>query len=223
MDKTIAVVVADDHPILRDALRRLLEAEQGFEVVGEACNGQEAVEVTQRIEPDILLLGFAMPDLPGLEVLRELSDKSLLTRTIILATSIRRDEVVEALQLGARGLVMKQSAPDVLTKAMRTVMAGQYWLGRETVSELIDALRSGLASTNDPEFRLTPREREIVSAVTAGLSNREIAEKFGLSKETVKYHLMRIHAKRGVGNRLEPQKLLDYLADLVERFRRRHR
>ena len=203
MDKAIQVVIADDHAILRDGLRKLLEAEQGFEVVGEAYNGQEAVEVTQRVEPNILLLDLAMPGLPGLEVLRELSDKSLPTRTIILTASIERDEVVKALQLGARGLVMKESATELLMKAMRTVMAGQYWVGRESVSELIDTLRSRPASSNDPKFGLSARELEIVSLVTAGFSNREIAKKLTLSQETVKHHLTRIFAKLGVGNRLE--------------------
>jgi len=198
MDKAIQVVIADDHAILRDGLRKLLEAEQGFEVVGEAYNGQEAVEVTQRVEPNILLLDLAMPGLPGLEVLRELSDKSLPTRTIILTASIERDEVVKALQLGARGLVMKESAAELLPKAMRTVMAGQYWVGRESVSELIDTLRSKPASSDDPTFGLTAREIEIVNAVIAGLSNREIAKKLNLSQATVKHHLTRINAKLGV-------------------------
>ena len=203
MDKAIQVVIADDHAILRDGLRKLLEAEQGFEVVGEAYNGHEAVEVTKRVEPNILLLDLAMPGIPGLEVLRELSDKALPTRTIILTANIERDEVVKALQLGARGLVMKESATELLMKAMRTVMAGQYWVGRESVSELIDTLRSRPAATNDPKFGLTARELEIVSLVTAGFSNREIAKKCELSQETVKHHLTRIFAKLGVSNRLE--------------------
>ena len=203
MDKAIQVVIADDHAILRDGLRKLLEAEQGFEVVGEAFNGQEAVEVTKRIEPNILLLDLAMPGLPGLEVLRALSDKALPTRTIILTANIEREEVVKALQLGARGLVMKESATELLMKAMRTVMAGQYWVGRESVSELIDTLRSRPAAANDPKFGLTARELEVVSLVTAGFSNREIAKKCDLSQETVKHHLTRIFAKLGVSNRLE--------------------
>ena len=140
MDNGIQVVVAEDHAILLDGLRKLLEAEQGFEVVGEASNGDEAVEITQRVEPDILLLDLAMPG-PAREVLRQLSDRSLPTRTIILAASIKRDELVKALQLGARGIVMKESVPELLTNAIRTVIAGRYWVGRESVSELIDALQ----------------------------------------------------------------------------------
>ncbi|PYQ84040.1 MAG: DNA-binding response regulator, partial [Acidobacteria bacterium] len=139
MDKT-KVVIADDHPILRDGLRKLLEAEQDFAVVGEAVDGHGAVEVTRRIEPNILLLDLAMPGLPGLEVLRALNGVPLATRTILLTANIERDEVVKALQLGARGLVMKDSASELLMKAMRMVMAGQYWIGRESVSGLVETL-----------------------------------------------------------------------------------
>ena len=229
MDSGIQVVIADDHGILRNGLRKMLEAELGFEVVGEASNGDEAVEITQRVGADILLLDLAMPGLPALEVLRQLSDKSLPTRTIILAASIKRDELVKALQLGARGIVMKESAAELLIKAMRAVMAGQYWVGRESVSELIDTLRSRPASSNNPKFGVAARELEILSAVTAGLSTRDIAKRFGLSQETVKHHLRRIRARLLVGDDLDARtpldylagglrKVLDYLAELMERF-----
>jgi two-component system nitrate/nitrite response regulator NarL len=231
MDNGIQVVVAVDHAVIRYALRKVLEAEQGFEVVGEASNRDEALEITQRVEPDILLLDLAMPGLPALEVLRQLSDRSLPTRTIILAASIKRDELVKALQLGARGIVMKESVGELLTNAIRTVIAGRYWVGRESASELIDALQMR-ASTDHPKFGLTDRELEIVSLVT-GLTKREIAKKYGLGQGTVKHHLTRIFAKLGVGSRPESRTPLDYLADgvrqlldhlreLVERFRRKH-
>ena len=131
MDKPIQVVIADDHPILLEGLRKLLEAENDIAVVGQAFNGHEALEVTRRVEPSILLLDLAMPGLPGLEVLRALSGSSLPTRTILLTASIDRDDIVKALQLGARGLVLKESASQLLMKAMRMVMAGEYWIGRD--------------------------------------------------------------------------------------------
>jgi DNA-binding NarL/FixJ family response regulator len=199
----IQVVIADDHPILRDGLRKLLEAERDFTVVGEAFNGHEALEVTRRVEPNILLLDLAMPGLPGLEVLRALSGSSLATRTILLTANIEREEVVKALQLGARGLVMKDSATQLLLKAMRMVMEGQYWIGRESVSGLVDTLRTQMFGAAEPKFGLTARELEIVSAVTAGYSNREIAQRFTLSQETVKHHLTKVFGKLGVTNRLE--------------------
>lgn len=203
MDRTIQVVIADDHPILRDGLRKLLEAEHDFAVVGEAFNGHEALEVTRRVEPNILLLDLAMPGLPGLEVLRALSGTSLTTKTILLTASIDRDEIVKALQLGAKGLVMKDSASELLMKAMRMVMAGEYWIGRENVSGLVETLRTQMFQKSEPKFGLTNRELEIVSSVTAGYSNKEIAQRFSLSQETVKHHLTKVFSKVGVSNRLE--------------------
>jgi len=203
MDKPIQVVIADDHPILLEGLRKLLEAESDILVVGQAFNGHEALEVTRRTEPSILLLDLAMPGLPGLEVLRALSGSSLPTRTILLTASIDRDDIVKALQLGARGLVLKESASQLLMKAMRIVMAGEYWIGRDSVSGLVETLRTQMFSPVEPKFGLTPRELEIVSSVTAGYSNREIAQRFSLSQETVKHHLTKIFSKLGVTNRLE--------------------
>src|SRR5262245_17028218 len=110
MDKPISIVIADDHPILRDGLRKLLEAETDFVVAGEACNGHETLEVAQRLSPDMLLLDLMMPGVPCLEVLRTLTASGLPTRTLILTASIEQSELIQALQLGARGVVMKESA-----------------------------------------------------------------------------------------------------------------
>lgn len=204
MDKTIRIAIADDHPILRDGLRRLLEAEGDFDVVGEAYDGIEAIEVTRRLEPDVLLLDLAMPGLPGLEVLRALTASALATRTILLTASIDRPEIIKALQLGSRGVVMKDAATQELMKAIRTVMAGEYWVGRDSVVGLLDTLRAQMHKTPPPpRFGLTPRELDIAGAVTSGLSNREIARQFSLSEETVKHHLTKIYSKVGVTNRLE--------------------
>jgi two-component system, NarL family, nitrate/nitrite response regulator NarL len=203
MNNPIQVVIADDHPILRDGLRKLLEAEHDFSVVGEALDGHEALELTRRIEPNILLLDLAMPGLPSLEVLRVLNGSSLPTRTILLTASIRRDEIVKALQLGARGLVMKDAASQLLMKAIRIVMAGEYWISRESVAELVETLRGQIFPTTVPKFGLTARELEIVAAVTSAYSNKEIAQRFSLSQETVKHHLTKVFSKLGVSNRLE--------------------
>ena len=203
MNNTIQVVIADDHPILRDGLRKLLEAEDDFSVVGEALDGHEALELTRRIEPNILLLDLAMPGLTGLEVLRVLSGSSLPTRTILLTASIQRNEIVKALQLGARGLVMKDAASQMLMKAIRIVMAGEYWISRESVSGLVEVLRGHMFPTAVPKFGLTARELEIVASVTSGYSNKEIARRFSLSQETVKHHLTKVFSKLGVSNRLE--------------------
>jgi DNA-binding NarL/FixJ family response regulator len=203
MDKAISIVIADDHPILRDGLRKLLEAEEDFVVAGEACNGDETLEVAQQLSPDMLLLDLTMPGVPSLDVLRSLTACSLATRTLLLTASIEAGELIKALQLGARGVVMKDSASELLMKAIRVVMAGQYWIGRESVTGLMDTFRAHLTVTRGRPFGLTPREREITNAVTAGFTNKEIARRFSLSEETVKHHLTKIFSKVNVANRLE--------------------
>jgi len=203
MAKPIRILIADDHPILRDGLRKLLEAERDFVVAGEARDGHEALHVTRQLEPDMLLLDFTMPGAPCLEVLRSLTATPLATRTLLLTADIEPDEIVKALQLGARGVVMKDSASELLMKAIRVVMDGQYWIGRESVAGLVETFRTQMFESVDRRLGLTPRELEIVQTVTTGFTNKEIAQRFSLSEETVKHHLTKIFSKLGVSNRLE--------------------
>src|SRR5947209_1070151 len=123
----IRILIADDHPIFRDGLRRLLESEPGFHVVGEGADGEQAFKLARQLKPDVLLLDLAMPHMPGLEVLRELANSPTPVRTILLTAAIERPQIVEALQLGARGVVLKESATELLLKSIRMVMAGEYW------------------------------------------------------------------------------------------------
>lgn len=204
----IRLVIADDHPIFRDGLRRLLEAEPDLKVIGEARDGAEAVKLARQLKPDIMLLDLAMPKHPGLEALRELSNGSANSvRVILLTAAAEKKEIVEALQLGARGVVLKDSATQLLLKAIHTVMAGEYWVGRESVSNLVQYLRTLVQASGEDakqkKFGLTPRELEIVSAVVAGFANKEIAEYFKISEDTVKHHLSNIFDKLGVSTRLE--------------------
>ncbi len=209
MDKNsqpIRIMIADDHPLFRDGLRKLLESEPGFEVVGEASNGNEAVKLAQEITPDILLLDIAMPEISGMEALRLLATAALPVRTILLTAAIEKRQIVEALQIGARGVVLKESATQLLFKGIRSVMAGQYWVGRENVSDLVKYLQDLMpppGSGRKKNFGLTPRELEVVSAIVAGYTNKDIAEKFSISEQTVKHHLTNIFDKLGVYNRLE--------------------
>jgi DNA-binding NarL/FixJ family response regulator len=128
--KKIRIVIADDHPIFRDGLRKLLESEPGFEVVGEAADGAEVANVVRKTRPDILLLDLAMPRLPGLESLRQVAQAETNVHCILLTAAAQREQVLEALQLGARGVVLKESATQVLLKSIRCVMEGQYWRQR---------------------------------------------------------------------------------------------
>jgi DNA-binding NarL/FixJ family response regulator len=147
-----------------------------------------------------------MPVTTGLEALRELSTMNAPTRTLLIATEVGDSDVVEALQLGARGVVMKQSASELMFKSIRTVMAGQYWVGRECMGDIIESMRRRAEpgpQASRPSFGLTMRELEIVSTVVAGYPNADIAQKFAISVKTVKHHLTNIFQKLGVANRLE--------------------
>jgi two-component system nitrate/nitrite response regulator NarL len=207
MNRTVRVVIADDYPIFLYGLLKLLETKPLLQVVGQAANGDEAVTLVRQLKPDLLLLDLAMTLQPGLEVLRSITNFSNSTGTILLTGSIDKAQTLEALQLGARGIVLKKSTTEILFKCISAVMAGQYWVGRDTIADLVHYLRGQLSSfkkeTRKPNFGLTERELEIVSAIASGCTNRNIAEEFSISQQTVKHHLTNIFNKTGVSNRLE--------------------
>src|SRR5256886_2694872 len=203
----VRILIADDHPIFRDGLKRLLESEGEFKVIGEACDGVEAVTMARQLIPEIMLLDLAMPRRQGLETLRELASDARSVRVILLTAAAEKEQIVEALQLGARGVVLKDSATQILLKSIRAVMNGEYWVGRESVSNLVQYLR-GLVDSSSHDARkkkygLTPRELEVISAVVAGYANKEIVQHFKISEDTVKHHLSNIFDKVGVSTRLE--------------------
>ena len=204
----VRIGLADDHQMFRDAVRRLLDAEPDLVVVGEASDGAEAVALTLQYEPDILLLDVAMPHANGMEVLQQIAAASKATRIIMVTGAVEEYELRQALRLGARGFVLKESGAEQLLESIRVVHGGEYFVGRECMADLVSAVRSrGVAlegrAPRKADFGLTTRERQIVSAVVNAYQNKEIAEKFAISEKTVKHHLTNIFNKVGVSNRLE--------------------
>ncbi len=184
----------------------MLLSDHQFRVVAEARDGAEALVLARKLQPEILLLDLAMPNMPGMEALRELTSHETQTRTIVLTAKIEKQQILEALQLGARGVVLKDAAVEHLAACIRAVMQGQYWLDGRPVQNLVQVLRELTAQTAPPPrktFGLTSRELEVVTLITEGCTNRDIATSFGISEETVKRHLTNIFNKLGVGNRLE--------------------
>jgi DNA-binding NarL/FixJ family response regulator len=212
----IRIVVADDHPIFRDGLCRLLALEDDFEVVAQAQDGRQVLEILQQLEPDILLLDLKMPGLDGLATLQRLQAARNKTRVIVLTASDDKNEFVQAMKLGTSGIVLKQTATELLIKSIRKVHAGEIWLDSHTTAAVIRQFVAAEDAppppppapvTSAPRDRerspLSQREREIVALVAQGFKNKEMAEKMFISEQTVKNHLHNIFDKLGVSDRLE--------------------
>ena len=204
--KRARIVIADDHHLVREGLRTLLELQPDFTVVGEAADGVEALQLVKDLEPDVLLLDLAMPRMNGLEVLRALGDAVERVRPVLLTAAIEPEETLHALRLGARGVVLKETAAHMLYKCIRALMDGEFWVGHERINDLVRTLRElerAPSREGPPASRLTQRELQVVGAIVDGAANKDIGKAFGLSEQTVKNHLSNIYDKLGVSTRLE--------------------
>jgi DNA-binding NarL/FixJ family response regulator len=201
MGAPIRVVIADDHPVIRDGLRRILAFEPDISIVGEAGTGAEGVALATQLKADVLLLDLMMPGISGLDALRESrSQKGADEIRVLVLTAVGdRRLLVEAVRMHVHGVISKEEPIDQLLKAVRAVASGQYWIDRELLAEAIHSRQEQRAA----RFRLSPRELEVIAIVASGASNKQLADKLHISELTAKRHLTNIYQKLGVTSRLE--------------------
>src|SRR5512134_1880891 len=189
-DPPIRVLVADDHAVVREGIRTVLEAADDFEVVAEAASGEEALSLIERHDPDVAILDVTMPGMSGIDVVRKLREKPARTGVLILSMHDHAEYVLGAVRAGADGYVLKNAGPAELRDAVRAVAEGREAFSPRITQQLSSALRDEAArvSGRDRLEQLTPREREVLARVAAGKTSREIAEEFGISHRTIETH-----------------------------------
>ena len=212
MASSIRILIADDHPALTEGLRGLLEIEPDLKVIGQANNVADVIHDVHELKPDILLLDLKMPSQPkaeisprgGLDAWAAVKGSGSVTKTILFAAEMETPEIVEAIELGVRGVLLKSAATGLLIESIRTVINGVYWEGTKPVPNFQALLTTKREELSKRKFGLTPRELEVVSAIVRhGMPNKEIAHFFNIAEDTVKKHVGSIFNKTGVSNRNE--------------------
>lgn len=195
------VVIADDHPLVLDGLEQLLRLEPDLEVVARCRDGEETLRAVREHRPDLLVLDVRMPEGDGLAVLRSLDREGIAPAVVLLTAALDDAQLLDAIRLGVRGVVLKEMAPELLVEAAREVLRGGQWLERGLGGRALRRLLE--RGPESPAGTLTPREREIVRLVASGMRNRAVAERLGIGEGTVKLHLHNIYSKLGVDGRVE--------------------
>jgi DNA-binding NarL/FixJ family response regulator len=220
----IRVLIADDQAVVRGGLRMILEAPGDIEVVGEASDGAEAIELVRSLKPDVTLMDIRMPSVDGIEATRRIMESTDRARVLVLTTYGLDENVYAALQAGAAGFLVKTDSPEALVDAVRVVAMGDSLLGRETTRRLIERFLSG-PPPNAPLppklLALTEREREVLGLIAGGLSNAEIAATLFVSEGTVKTHVAHILSKLGLRDRVQAV-VLAYECGLVHPGEKSH-
>jgi DNA-binding NarL/FixJ family response regulator len=201
MGAKATVLIADDHPVVRQGLQVLLSLQDDIEVVGEAADGDEAVELTAALTPDVILLDLKLPGLDGLGVLADLRERGLATRVLVLTSVTDPASVTLAMRAGAAGFLYKDVDPDALVRALRSVRDGHVVLAPEASAALVRA--RGRADAVAGLDALTAREREVLAQIAEGRTNRQIARLLQMSEKTVKTHVSSVLAKLGVADRTQ--------------------
>lgn len=204
---TIRLVFADDHPIVLDGLSDLFRSQKDCEVVARCTNGVETLTALRATHPDVLVLDVRMPGMSGIEVLRQMRRENLDTKVVLLTASVDDEEVLEAVRLGVRGVVLKEMAPRMLMQCVRKVYEGGQWIEKTSIAKALDKMLRREAASTEVSTILSPREAEIVRLVAKGLRNKEIGEMLSISEGTVKIHLHNIYEKLDINGRIE---LSDY-------------
>ena len=199
----IRILLADDHPIVLDGLEALFRLERDIQVVGRCRSGDEVLPAIRHHKPDLLLLDIRMPGMDGMEVLRALHHERLGTRVVLLAATFEDEQLVEALRLGVRGMVLKELAPPLLIECVRRVYAGGQWIEQQASARVLQSLVRREAAEKELARDLTPREVELVRLAASGLRNREMSRRLEISEGTVKMHLHNVYRKLKLENRVE--------------------
>ena len=195
------VLVVDDHAVVRQGLRGLLELQDGIEVVGEAADGVQGVEAATQLHPDVILMDLVMPERDGVSAMRLLRERLPEARVIVLTSFLDDDKLLPALRAGAAGFLLKNAEPQEVVRAVRAAHAGQTVLDAVVAARLVETLAAD--DRGDPIDRLTPREREVLVLIGRGFANKRIALELDLSEKTVKAHVGHVLAKLGVSDRTQ--------------------
>jgi DNA-binding NarL/FixJ family response regulator len=198
----INVVLADDHPLVLDALENLFRHEEDIVVRARCGDGAQALGAVRELRPDVLVLDIRMPGMDGLALIRALRKEKVATAVVLLTAALDEDEVLEAIRLGVKGVVLKEMAPRLLVQCVRTVHAGGNWLEKQSVRLALDKLLRQESGVREVGRLLTPREIEIVRLVAGGHRNKEIAARLHVSEGTVKVHLHNVYEKLKVESRV---------------------
>ena len=198
----IDVVLADDHPIVLAGLENMLRRQRDCRVVASCVDGVEALRAINQYRPDVAVLDLRMPRMTGLAVLKQMQKDNLPTRPVVLAAVLDDDDLVEAIRLGVRGVLLKEMAAAAVVECIREVHAGGQWMEKRSVTQALDKMVRREQGARDLEKVLTARELQIAGAVATGLRNKEIADKLGIAEGTVKIHLHVIYEKLKIDGRM---------------------
>jgi two-component system, NarL family, response regulator LiaR len=205
--------VVDDHAVVREGLRRFLDLQDGIEVVGEAADGDEALEAAERLRPDVVLMDLVMPRVDGVTAMRALRERLPRARVIVLTSFLDDDMLLPALRAGAAGCLLKNAVPQEIARAVRAAHAGEALLDTVVGARVVEALAG---RDDEPLDRLTPREREVLQLIGRGFPNKQIARELDVSERTVKTHVGHVLAKLGVADRTQAA-VIAVRAGLVDR------